>query len=321
MFEFMRALVMATLALALLPAGAQPANTNVLRLVVPYPPGASTDMVGRLLAQKMGDSLGRTVIVENRGGASGNIGSDMVAKSAPDGNTLLLGTDATHSANYHLFRNLPFNPIKDFTPITMVARNVIVLVANPSLPVSNMTELIAYAKAHPGKLSYGSSGAGSPHHLAGALLNQSAGIDLVHVPYKGGGPAVTDVLGGQIPLAFCSLVSVAQQIKAGSLKALGVTDLTAYAGLPGVPAIADTVPGFEMTSWLALFAPANLPAATLAQMHDAAVAALKSPDVSAKLEAAGLVPVGDSAAAFAKRLKDDFDKRGALIKASGITLD
>jgi tripartite-type tricarboxylate transporter receptor subunit TctC len=318
MFVWIRRLAaLASLSLAAA-AVAQPYPHKPIKLVVPYPPGASTDVVARLVGQKVGEDLGQPVIVENRGGASGNIGSDSVAKAAPDGYTFLLATDATHSSNAYLFKNFPFDVIKDVTPITLAAKNIIVLVAHPSFPPNNVRELIDYAKKHPGALSYGSAGQGSPHHLAGAMLNQMAGIDLMHVPYKGGGPAATDVLGGQIPIIFSSLVTVSQQIQAGKLKVLGVTEKTRHAGLPDVPAIAETLPGFEMSSWLGFFGPPNLPAPILAKLHDAIVKALATPEVSAKLNAAGLLVVGNTPQQFAAQQKSDYDKRGALIKAIGI---
>jgi len=313
-----RAVALALLLLASTCAWAQSYPSKSLRLVVPYPPGASTDAVARLVAQKLGEDLKQTVVVDNRGGASGNIGSDLVAKAQPDGYTFLLGTDATHTGNPHLFKGFPFDVIKDATPITMGARNILVLVAHPQFPPNNLRELIDHAKRHPGTLSFGSSGTGSPHHLAGALLNEMAGIDITHVPYKGGGPAVTDALGGQIPLVFASLVSVSTQLKAGKLKALGVTEATRYAGLPEVAAIAETLPGFEMSSWLGFFGPPRLPAPVLARLNDALVKALVSPEVAAKLSAQGLLVVANTPEQFAAQQKADHDKRGQLIKAMGI---
>jgi tripartite-type tricarboxylate transporter receptor subunit TctC len=301
-----------------LAATAQPFPHKPLKLVVPYPPGASTDVIARLVGQKMGEDLGQPVIVENKGGASGNIGSDYVAKAAPDGYTFLLATDATHTSNAYLFKNFPFDVIKDVTPLTMAAKNILVLVAHPSFPPNNVRELIDYVKKNPGKVSYGSAGQGSPHHLAGAMLNQMAGIEMVHVPYKGGGPAATDVLGGQIPIIFSSYVTVAAQIHAGKLKVLGVTEKTRYPGLPDVPTIAETLPGFEMSSWLGFFAPPNLPAPIRDRLHDSIVKALAMPDIRAKLDAAGLLVVGDTPQQFAAQQKSDYDKRGALIKAIGI---
>lgn len=314
---FRRALALLALPLAVA-ANAQGYPAKPIKLIVPYPPGASTDAVARQVGQKMSDDLGQPIVVDNRAGASGNIGSDLVAKSPADGYTFLLGTDATHTSNPHLFKAFPFDVIRDATPLTLAAKNILVLVALPSFPPNNIRELIDYAKKNPGKLSYGSAGQGSPHHLAGAMLNQMAGIDLVHVPYKGGGPAATDVLGGQIPLVFSSLVTVSSQIQAGRLKVLGVTEKARYAGLPNVPAIAETLPGFEMSSWLGFFGPPNLPAAIVSRLHDSIVKALLAPDVTAKLNAAGLLVVGNTPEQFAAQQKLDYENRGQLIKAIGI---
>ena len=319
MFAFFRSVV----AIAIIPFAAasvlaQGYPNRPIKLVVPYPPGASTDATARLVAQKMSEDLGQSVIVENRSSASGDIGSDYVARATPDGYTFLLGTDATHSSNPYLFKNFPFDVIKDTTPITMAAKNILVLVANPSFPPNNIRELIDYAKKNPGKLSYGSSGVGSPHQLAGAMLNQMAGIDLMHVPYKGGDPAATAVLSGQIPLAFSSLVTVEQAIKSGRLKVLGVTEKTRYAGLPNVPTIAETLPGFEMSSWLGFFGPPKLPAPILARLHDSIVKALAAPDVAAKLSANGLLVVGNTPEQFAAQQRTDYEQRGQLVKAIGI---
>ena len=301
-----------------LPSMAQDYPNRPIRLVVPYPPGASTDGLGRMVAQKMTESMGQTVIVENRGGASGNIGSDLVAKAAPDGYTFLLGTDATHTTNLFLFRNFPYDPEKNFTPLTLAVKNIIVLVVPPALPVRSLAELIDYGKANPGRLAYGTSGTGSPHHLSGELMQQMTGVPLVHVPYKGGGPALTDLLGGQIPMLFASLVSVQQQIRGGKVRALGVTDATRYRGLPDIPTVGETLPGFEITSWLGFFGPAGLPRPIVARLNDEIVKSLKKPDVYQKLEATGLEVVGNTPEQFAAIVKRDIETRGALVKAAGI---
>ena len=319
--NLIRLLMAAALCVAGPAAFAQNWPEKPIRIVVSYPPGASSDTTARLIGQKLSESLGQSVVVDNRAGASGNIGAEHVAKSAPDGYTLLIGTDATHSANYHMAKNPSFDPIRDFTPITQLANNLLILVANVNLPATNARELITYAKANPGKLAYGSSGNGSPHHLAGALFNQMAGTDIAHVPYKGGSIAVTDTMGGQIQLTYSSLVTVIQHVKSGKLKAIGMTDKARYPGLPEVPSLAETLPGFEMNSWLGLFAPAGLPASILDRVHQATVAALRSPDVRNKLEGAGLLPIGNTPAQFAAIQKSDFERRGKLIKSANIQGD
>jgi tripartite-type tricarboxylate transporter receptor subunit TctC len=292
-----------------------------VKIVVPYPPGASTDTVARAVAQKLSDSLGQQVFVENRAGASGNIGSDYVAKSPPDGYTILMATDATHTTNVHFGKNFPYDPVKDFTPITAAAGNIIVLVAHPSVPVTSVKELIEYAKKNPGRLSYASSGTGSPHHLSGELLRQLAGIDIVHVPYKGGGQAITDLLGGQVPLMFSSMVTVAPHIKTGKVRALGVVEAQRYPAMPDIPTIAETLPGFEINSWLGFLAPAGLPPPIQARLQAEIVKALNAPDVRARLEPAGLVVIGSTPGELATMIKTDLDKRGRLIKAAGIQTD
>lgn len=312
--------LIATLPLAWSPfARAQGWPDKPIRLVVPYPPGASTDAMGRIVGQAISGPLGQTVVVDNRGGASGNIGSDHVAKAAPDGYTLLLGTDATHAANYHLSAAPTFHPIKDFTPLTLAALNPIVLVTNPAFtPARNLTELIAYVKADPSKGSYGSSGNGSPHHLSGELLKQKSGAPLSHVPYKGGGPAINDLMGGTIPMVFASLITVMQHIKSGKLRAIVFTQAKRYEGLPDVPTLSETWPGTEMPSWLGFFGPANLPPAIAQRVSDEMIKALRSPDVKSKLEAAGMIVVASTPAEYAAQIAREFEMRGKLIREAGI---
>jgi tripartite-type tricarboxylate transporter receptor subunit TctC len=302
-------------------ASGQAYPAKPVRFVVPYPPGASTDTVARAVAQKLSDTMGQQVFVENRAGASGNIGADYVAKSAPDGYTILLGTDATHTTNVFFGKNFPYDPVRDFTPITLAVGNVIVLASHPSVPVTSVRELIDYAKKNPGRLAYASSGTGSPHHLSGELLRQMAGIDIVHVPYKGGGQAITDFVGGQVPLMFSSLVTVAPHIKSGKARALGFVEAKRYPAMPDVPTIAETLPGFEINSWLGFLGPAGLPPAVQARLHAEIVKALNLPDVRARLEPAGLVVVGSTPAEFAAVIKTDLDRRGRLIKSAGIPTD
>ena len=310
----------AILALLLLPLGAlaQEFPSKPLRLIVPYPPGASTDILGRLVAQKVSASVGQPIVVENRGGASGTIGSAYVAKQPGDGYTFMIGTDATHTTNSYLSKDFPYDPIRDFTPLTAAAGNVIILVVPPSFPVHTVKELVDYAKKNPGKVAFGSSGAGSPHHLAGELLGQMTGTQLVHIAYKGGGPAVTDALGGQIPMLFASLVSVMPYIQSGKLRAIAVTDTRRYPGLPDVPTIAETVPGFEMTSWLGFFAPAHVPQPIVKRLNQEIVKALNAPDSRSKMDAAGLVVIGNTPEEFAAMVRSDYEKRGKLIRAAGI---
>ena len=302
-------------------AQAQSFPNKPIKLVVPYGPGASADIVARIVAQRVSEDLKQPVVVENRAGASGMIGSNYVAKSAPDGYTILIGTDGTHAGNPHLVKNHPFHPVNDVTPITLAARGIIVLIAHPSVPVNNIPELIKYAKENPGKLFYGSSGNGSPHHLAGALFNQMAGTNIIHVAYKGGAPAMTDLLGGQIPLAYTTLVTAAPYIKAGQVKALGVTQKTRYKNAPNIPAIAEALPGYEMPAWLAFFGPAGLSPAVLNTLHGAITKALLAPAVASKLGELGLVVVANTPEQFGAQLKADYELRGQLIKQNNIQVD
>ena len=289
-----------------------------IRLIVPYPPGASTDTLGRTIAHKLSESMGQSVVVENRTGASGNIGADLIAKAAPDGYTIGVGTDATHTTNMHLALSPPYDPVKDFTPLTLAVSNPIVLVVNPSVPVKTVRDLIEYGKKNPGKISYGSSGNGSPHHLSGELLKQMTGVPFVHVPYRGGSPAVNDVLGGQIPMVFSSMVTVLQHIKSGSLRAIAVTQKTRYPGLPDVPSFAETIEGFEMNSWLGLFAPAKVPAAIAKRLETEIIKALQAPDVKPAMDAAGMIVVAGPADEFAAQIRRESEQRGKLLKAAGI---
>ncbi|MDB5900145.1 MAG: tripartite tricarboxylate transporter substrate binding protein [Ramlibacter sp.] len=314
----------AGLALAALALGAtglacaQAFPDKPIKLVVPYPPGASTDALARIVGQKMAASMGQPVVVDNKGGASGNIGTEFVAKSAPDGYTFGLGTDATHAANVHLLANPPFQPLRDFTPLALAALNPIILVVHPSIPAHNVTELIAYVKANPTKGGYGTSGTGSPHHLAGELLRTRSGAAFTHIPYRGGGPALNDVLGGQIPMLFASLITVLPHVQAGKLRAIGVTGATRYEGLPNVPTLGETLAGFDVPSWLAFFGPANLPAPVARRLSDELLKALRDPEVKAKLTESGLVVVAGGPAELAALQKRDYEFKGKLIREAGV---
>lgn len=299
---------------------AQDYPNKALRLVVAYPPGASSDALARSVAQKMSQNMGQPIVVDNRAGASGNIGTEHVAKQAADGYTFMLGTDATHAANMHLTATPSFHPIRDFTPLTLAALNPIVLVVNPAVPARTLRELVDYGRANPDKIAYGSSGSGSPHHLAGELLKQMSGVPFLHVPYKGGAQAVTDVLGGQIPMVFSSLITVLPHIRSGKLRAIAVTQATRYAGLPEVPTFAETLPGFEMNSWLGFFAPAGLPEAVTRRLNEELIKALRDPEVQPRLDAGGLIVATLSPADFAAMVRKEYEQRGRLISAAAVKL-
>jgi len=301
------------------PALAQAWPAKPIRLVVPYPPGGSTDLLGRAVAAKIGEALGQQVIVDNRGGANGTLGSDIVARSAPDGYTFVLGTGATHGLTLFLSKTTPYDPVKDFTPVTAAAEVPIVLVVHPSMPAANMKEFVEYAQRNPGKLSFGSSGTGSPHHLSGELLKHLAGIDMVHVPYKGAGPAVQDLLGAQVPAVFTTLSTALPHIKSGKLRALGMVEGKRQPSAPDIPTIGESVPGYAMPrSWLGFFGPAALPDGITRRMNAEIVKAVQSPDVRGKLESAGMPVVGTSAEEFARMVTDDIETFRKIVAAAGI---
>ncbi|MBQ0930689.1 Bug family tripartite tricarboxylate transporter substrate binding protein [Ideonella alba] len=312
--------VLAALAALALPEAvrAQAWPERPLRLVVPYAPGAAADALARAVAERLGPQLGQTVVVDNRGGAGGTLGADNVAKSPPDGYSLVLGTDATHATNHLVARKFPYDPVKSFTPLVPAAVNHIVLVTHPSQPFNTLKELIAYAKANPKKLSFGSSGPGSAHHLAGELLTELAGIEMTHVPYKGGGPAITDLLGNNIPLVFASLATARPHLESGKLKALGVVEAQRFPGLPQVPAIGETVPGYAIQSWFAFFGPAGLPPAVTARLVSELNKALEQPAVREALAKNGMTPTGGRPEALAAFLQTEISQRARLVKAAGI---
>jgi tripartite-type tricarboxylate transporter receptor subunit TctC len=316
--RWIRAVAAVFLAFPLI-ALAQAWPAKPIRLVVPYPPGGSTDLLARSMGQKLGEALGQQIIVDNRAGASGMLGSEIVARAAPDGYTILLGTGATHGLNLLLSKTVPYDPVKDFTPITAAVEVPIILVVHPSVPATNAKELVEYAKKNPGKLAFGSSGTGSPHHLAGELLKQVGGIDLVHVPYKGAAPAVQDLIGGQIPMVFTTLSTALPHIRAGRIRAIGFVEAKRQASVPEIPTIGESLPGYVMpASWLGFFAPAALPEPILKRLNAEIVKAVQSPEVRAKLEAAGMPVVGTSAEEFARMVKDDIETFRRIVAAAGI---
>ena len=300
---------------------AQTYPAKAIRIVVPYPPGGTADVLARILGQRITEHLGQTVIVDNRGGAGGSIGTELVARAAPDGYTLVLGTVATHGINSHGSRKLAYDPVTDFAPISALAQNIICVAANPSLPVHSIRELVNYAKQNPGQISFASSGAGTPHHLAGELLKQMAGIDMVHVPYKGATPAILDTMTGQVQIGFLSLATALPHIKTGKLRILAVVEGTRSPSMPEVPTVGETVSGFEISSWLGLFAPAGTPPAIIRTLNAEAVRTLSSPDTRASLDAQGLNIVVNSPEQFAEQVKLDYERWGKLIKSIGVQLD
>lgn len=287
-----------------------------VRMIVAWPPGSSADTSARLLAQKLGEALGQTFLVDNRPGASGIIGTEAVARSAPDGYTLLFNT-ANHASNKVVFPKLSYDPVVDFVPVSMVHRNVLSIAVNPSLPVKTLADFIAHAKAKPGSLSFGTPGLGTPHQLAGELLKQRAGIDMVHIPYKGGGPAVADLISGQIPVSVASLAAVIPFMRAARVRLIAISDPSRYEELPDVAAVAETFAGFDVSGWSALFAPAGTPVDIVSRLNAEVTRILKMPDTRRAMSAAGLVASVSTPEALAKLLRDDIE-RWTLVVNSGV---
>jgi tripartite-type tricarboxylate transporter receptor subunit TctC len=290
-----------------------------ITIVVPLPPGPSVDMIARIVAIKLSESLGQTVIVENHGGANGTLGSHLVARAAPDGYTLLAATPASHVTAKFLMKNLPYDPVKDFTPIMAAAEPVTALVVNSELPVNSVQELIAYAKAHPGKLSYGSSGVGSVFHLTGELFNQIAGVNIAHVPYRGVSKPMQDVAAGHIQMMDISLSSARGALASHKAKVLAILEPKRYGKMPDVPSMSEILPGFRKPStWFGFFGPAHLPPDILARLSTEMRKAITAPDVRAKLEANDLMVIADTPEEFAALQLDSIRKFGAIIKAAGL---
>jgi tripartite-type tricarboxylate transporter receptor subunit TctC len=303
-------------------AHAQAYPSKPIRFVVPYPAGGPLDTVARLLGAKVGESVKQPVIVDNKPGAGGNIGADLVAKSPPDGYTILMGATATHAVNPTLYKNIPYDAVKDFAPITQVATTPNILVVNPAVPASNVRELIAYAKANPGKLSFASGSIGSAGHLAGELFKAMAGVDMVHVPYKGAAPAMQDLIGGQVNLMFDNLASSLAQVRAGKVRALAVTTAARTSFAPEYPTIAESgLPGFDISTWFGIFAPAGTPREVQERLHAEFTKALAAPDVRERMLNLGAEPVGNKPGEFAAYIRSEGEKYARVIKASGAKVD
>jgi tripartite-type tricarboxylate transporter receptor subunit TctC len=291
-----------------------------IRILVGASPGGSTDTLAREIAPEMGRLLGRTVVVENRAGAGGNLAADAVAKAAPDGNTLLLSF-TSHTINATLYPKLPFDPVADFTPLTMVATSPSVLVAHPSLPVKDVRELIAYARPRPGQLNFAIGGIGSSLHLAGEAFKLQSGLYIVNIPYRGTAPAVADVVAGTLPLMFANVGNVRGLVQTGKLKALGVTSAKRLPQFPDAPAIAEVLPGFESSAWFGLFGPAKMSPDIVKRISDAARAAVRAETMRRRLEGDAGTPVGNAPEEFAAFVRTDVPRWAKLVKYSGATPD
>ncbi len=304
------------------PAKAQDYPSKPIRLVVPFAAGGATDVLARLVGERLTASLGQQVVVDNRPGAGGNIGSDLVARAEPDGYTILMGAVGTHAINPSLYPKMPYDPVKDFAPVTLVASVPNVLVVNPEVPANSVQELIDLAKAKPGELNFASSGNGTSIHLSGELFKAMTGTDIVHVPYKGSGPAVTDLLGGQVQMMFDNMPSSLPHVKAGKLRALGVTSAKRSPALPEVPTIAEAgVPGYDATSWFGILAPAGTPEPVVTRLQGAIVQALGEPEMRQRMADLGAEPVGDTPAEFGQFIAAEIAKWAKVVNDAGVKLE
>jgi len=303
-------------------AAAQAWPSKPIRLVVPYPAGGPTDILGRVIAQRLSEALGQPVTVDNRPGASGNLGSDLVAKAAPDGYTLVLGNNATHATNESLFPNMPYQTLRDFAPVALVASVTNMVTVHPSLPVRSMAELVAHAKANPGKLNYGSTGNGSAAHLIGELFKTTAGVDIVHVPYRGSAPAVTDLLAGQVQVMFATLPTVLPHVQDNKLRGLAVTAPARLASQAGVPTLVESgFPGFVADAWFGLLAPAGTPVDIVTRLSQETVKAAQAEESRRTLAAQGFEVTTASAVAFGDHIRAEIAKWAKVIRDSGAKID
>jgi len=298
---------------------AQNYPTRVVRVVVPQAPGAQSELFARMLGQKLGESLGQSVINDPRPGAGGAIGAEVAARAAPDGYTLLFGTNSTHGSNPALYARLPYDPVRDFAPIALTVGMPYVLSVHPSLPVTNLKQLIAFAKSKPGQLYYASAGNGSTHHLSGELFKSMARINIVHVPYKGGPPATAATVGGEVSMLFNTVGSVQPSVKSGRLRALAVTTTSRSGALPDVPTMAEAgLPGFQMQSWFGLLAPAGTPRPIISRLNAETIKALNTPEMKSAIATMGANLMSGSPEQFADHIKSEIGRIGEIVKAAGI---
>jgi tripartite-type tricarboxylate transporter receptor subunit TctC len=302
------------------PSQAFPARP--VRIIVPQAPGGASDALARIIGQRLSERWRQQVVVDNRPGAGGVIGTDIVAKAAPDGYNLLLAYDGTHAINASLYKSLPFDTLKDFSTVATLANVPFVMAINPALPAKSVSEFIAYANANDGKVNYGSAGNGSANHLLGVMFSKGANLNLIHVPYKGAAPALTDLIGGTIQTVFTSMPSVVGFVQAGRVRALAVTSAKRSATLPNLPTIAEAaIPGFDVHPWFGLLAPARTPAAVVKQMNNDIAALIRTKDVADAFTAQGAEPFITTPEAFSQMLKRDIEKWAAVVRESGAKLD
>ncbi len=311
------------LALAMGPATAQQDYPNKpIRLIVPFTPGGVTDTGARVVADKLGARLGQSVVVDNRPGASGNIGTQMVASAAPDGYTLLLGFDGTLVINPHVYAKVPFDTLKDFAPVSKIGDAVLIIVVHPSVPAKTLSELVAYSKTNPDGVSYGSAGTGSTPHLAGELLKARTGANFVHVPYKGGGQSMTDLVGGSLPMLYTAVAGAYPFVQKGQIRPIAVSSAQRLASLPEVPTVAESgVPGFESSSWIGILAPAKTPQPIVDRLQRELHAVVQSPEVRERLASLGISALGNTPAEFGQQIRADLAKYDQIVKAAKVRVD
>ena len=300
------------------PAQAQAYPSKPVKIVVPFAVGGIADTFGRVIAQKLSEAWGQPFVVENKTGAGGNIGADLVAKSPPDGYTLVVGNIGSHAVNPFLVKNMPYDPIRDFVPVAHVLDAEGLLAVHPSLPVKTVPELIAHVKANAGKLSYASGGIGTTSHLAGELFKSMAKVDMVHVPYKGNSPAITDVMGGQAQMIFATMPTVIQQVKAGRLRGVATLGNARAAATPDLPTIGETVQGFDVANWIGMFAPAGTPAEIVNRLNAEIQKIMQTPEVQKRLETEGAKFIPTTPASFAGFQKAEAEKWGKAIREAGL---
>lgn len=302
-------------------AGAQNYPNRPIRMIVPFPPGGSVDVIARLVAPKLSESLGQQIVIDNRGGASGNIGAELVARATPDGYTLLAHT-VPFTVNPFLYSTVPYDTVKDFTPVCLLSESPVLLVVHPSVPAKTIRELIELAKSQPGKLNYASAGVGTNHHIAGELLNSLARINIVAVQYKGGGPAQIATLGGEVGITYPNVVAAIPFIKSDRLRALGITSAKRSPAIPEVPTLAESgVPGYEFTTWHGLLAPAGLPKAVLSKLSENLRKVMRAPDLSERFTREGVDIVASTPEQFSQHLKSELQKWSKLVKERGMRAD
>lgn len=311
----------ALIATASFAAAATTYPVRPVHVIVPFAAGGTSDVVTRIVSDQLAKLWGVPVVVENRPGAGGNIGAEAVARSRPDGYTLLMGTVATHGINASLYGRMPYDPVKNFEPVSLVASTPSVLMVSPKLPIHSVADLVNYARSHPNQLNFGSAGNGSSHHLAGEMFEALAGVSMTHVPYKGTAAAITDLIGGQIQLTFDTLPSAMPHVRAGTLRALGVTSRDRYPALPSAPTIATTVPGYEIESWYGVLAPAGTPSDIVAKLAADLASVLQQPFIREKLLDQGARPVGSTPEQFAEHIRSELKKWSKVVKDSGARIE